>query len=455
MSGRTKKEGSTAQRIQAMQARRVGVLLFFVNATVILLALAGWCYVQDSAYLGVYDPFALAGQVTRGLKLVGGAVFYTLRAGGSAPLAVNATPFLCVLLVASALLALVELVVGSIANATGTGAIRRQLRPLYRLAQAAQQLSDEEFEPEPVRQPPTISINLGGRPANKAEASEPAPARREDERIHTLESALEGFRPERPDAELHTGDKDLKGLEDAINSLLARTRASYSQQIRFVSDASHELRTPIAVIKGYTDLLDRWGKQDEKILSESIEAIKSETEHMNRLVEQLLFLARGDSGRQKLTFVLFSLTDMVREVYDESMMIDAAHSWRLSAGAEIQAYGDAAMLKQAVRILVDNAAKYTPEGEVIRLKAQRDEQGAPCVVVQDNGVGIAESDMAHVFERFYRSDPSRTRQQGGTGLGLAIAKWIVDRHDGYFDILSREEVGTRFTIHLPKPPAQT
>ena len=106
-------------------------------------------------------------------------------------------------------------------------------------------------------------------------------------------------------------------------------------------------------------MLDRWGKEDEKVLEESIAAIKSETDHMNKLVEQLLFLARGDSGRTKLTVERFSLTALIREVYDESVMIDESHSWRLVADEEVAAYGDTAMLKQATRILVDNAAKYT------------------------------------------------------------------------------------------------
>ncbi len=454
MSERVKKEKSTAQRIQAMHARRMSAMLFVVNAVAVALALAGWCYVNDSAYFGEFNPFELFHSVARQVEFVGSAVYYTMRADELEPLSVNASSFFYVLLFALLLLTLIELIAVGISNATGAGQIRRQLKPLYRLAQTAQELSDEEFKPEPVKPiPPTININLGSRGAGKPAAA--AEEKSEDERIHTLESAIEDFRPERPDAELHTGDKDLKGLENAINSLLARTRESYGQQIRFVSDASHELRTPIAVIKGYTDMLDRWGKQDEKILEESIAAIKSETEHMNRLVEQLLFLARGDSGRQKLKFELFSLSDMLREVYEESVMIDAGHEWRLCAADEVIAYGDAAMLKQATRILVDNAAKYTPEGETILIRAQRDDKGAPAIVVQDSGIGIAQSDMAHVFERFYRSDPSRTRQQGGTGLGLAIAKWIVDRHDGYFDILSREELGTRFTVHLPKPPEAT
>lgn len=142
-------------------------------------------------------------------------------------------------------------------------------------------------------------------------------------------------------------------------------------------------------------------------------------------------------------------------------MIHPACRWRCETGEAVWVRADAALLKQAVRILTDNAVKYAaPEpGEApsIRLRAGRDEAGVPCVEVQDAGVGIAAEDMPHVFERFFRADPARSTREG-TGLGLAIAKWIVDRHGGYFDVFSRRGVGTRVTIYLPgsgiAPPAE-
>ena len=230
-----------------------------------------------------------------------------------------------------------------------------------------------------------------------------------------------------------------------MNNLLLRMRDSYRQQARFVNDASHELRTPIAVIQGYANLLDRWGKSDPQTLEEGISAIKNEADHMNHLVEQLLFLARGDSGKTVLELSQVNVCDLMREVYEESFMIDEAHRYRLQVPDEqILLTADPGLLKQAVRILTDNAAKYTKPGDDIILSAGRTDTGAPYLQVQDTGVGIAESEIPHIFERFYRSD--EVRASAGTGLGLSIAKWIIDKHGGHFEILARPSLGTRIRI---------
>lgn len=270
----------------------------------------------------------------------------------------------------------------------------------------------------------------------------------DEDRFHQLEEALSRISPT-GDAALHTGDVELEGLEAAVNNLLERMRQSYQQQARFVSDASHELRTPIAVIQGYANMLDRWGTEDEQILAESISAIKSESDNMKKLVEQLLFLARGDSGRTQLTMEDISLSEIIREVFDESVMIDQKHHYHLKGDGDIRIIGDSSMIKQAARILVDNAAKYTPAGADIILKFQKNHQGHSSFIVQDEGIGISGEDIPHMFERFFRSDPARSREGGGSGLGLSIAKWIVDRHGGYFQVLSREDIGTRITVSFP------
>ena len=293
--------------------------------------------------------------------------------------------------------------------------VRAKLRPLQEFADAALKLSEMDGENE--------------------------------QRYQKLENAIDNLSPADDDQTLATGDAELAGLETAVNKLMNRMRESYRQQARFVSDASHELRTPIAVIKGYADLLDRWGKTDEKILEESIQAIKSESESMQHLVEQLLFLARGDSGKTQLSVSDFDITEVMREVWEESSMIDRSHTYKFEDGGSILCRGDVSLIKQAARILIENASKYTPEGGEIMLRSLVAE-GHPAFSVQDSGIGISENDIPHIFDRFYRADDSRSKQTGGSGLGLAIAKWIVERHGGHFEIISRKDIGTRITVVL-------
>ncbi|MCR5602642.1 MAG: HAMP domain-containing histidine kinase [Lachnospiraceae bacterium] len=277
----------------------------------------------------------------------------------------------------------------------------------------------------------------------------------DEAKFHTIENAIEHISPEQT-TELSLGDNDLQGIEAAMNNMLTRMHDTYLQQARFVNDASHELRTPISVIQGYANMLDRWGKEDEEILEESIAAIKNESDHMNHLVEQLLFLARGDAGRNPMTFEDVSLNEVMREIYEESLMIDEDHVYKYDEKAQdVHLNADASMIKQAMRILVDNAAKYTSKGDDIVLSVgfeavesendgRKETKYKPYIQVQDSGIGMAEVDVKHMFERFYRADDTRKVQ--GTGLGLSIAKWIVDKHNGHFEIVSRKEIGTRIRI---------
>lgn len=267
-----------------------------------------------------------------------------------------------------------------------------------------------------------------------------------EDKYQEIEDAISHLNPDEAGL-LSFGDADLQGIEAAMNNLLIRMRDSYRQQARFVNDASHELRTPIAVIEGYANMLSRWGREDEKVLDESIAAIQHESKHMKHLVEQLLFLARGDSGKMKLTMEPVSIKAMMQEIYEESLMIDEEHRYCFRPqDADITVQADAMMLKQAVRILVDNAAKYTEKGDEIILGCGVEEEGRPYLQVQDTGIGMATQDVEHMFERFYRADDARSYQ--GTGLGLSIAKWIIDKHKGHFEILSRTELGTRIRIYL-------
>ncbi|EPD77371.1 cell wall metabolism sensor histidine kinase WalK [Atopobium sp. oral taxon 199] len=272
-------------------------------------------------------------------------------------------------------------------------------------------------------------------------------------KMESLEQAIERASVDSP--QIHTGNEDLASIEIALNKLLHQMQEAKLQQMRFVNDASHELRTPIAVIRGYTDMLDRWGKTDEAVLDESIAALKSESEHMHDLVEQLLFLARGDAGRNTLTRVPLNFAQLAFEVWEESDMIDASHHYVLGfdksalADNRYQTVGDIAMLKQSLRIIVQNAARYSPAKTPITFNISYDEKNVQ-VSIEDEGMGISEAAVAHIFERFWRADNARAKSNDGSGLGLSIAKWIVDSHDGSIDVLSREGVGTRFSIAIPR-----
>ena len=316
------------------------------------------------------------------------------------------------LLMALAVLELIHLA-GSVKR--GFRAIRRGLAPIATLAEKAKNIN--------AFQPPHQIRDLTGKIKN-------INASRLDTRLS-----------------VSTAQSELKELTGAINGMLDRINESYRSQMRFVSDASHELRTPIAVIQGYANLLDRWGKNDEKALEESINAIKSEAASMKELVEQLLFLARGDNDSLKLNLEEVDLTALVSEIIRETEMIDPGHQFSFVSKDSVTIVCDAQLIKQAVRIFVDNSIKYTPAGERISASVYKEDDSVK-VVVQDNGIGISPENLPYVFDRFYRSDDSRARKTGGTGLGLSIAKWIIERHGGTAEILSRKDIGTRVTITL-------
>ena len=305
-----------------------------------------------------------------------------------------------------------------------TRRVRRKLQPLNDLAVAAEAIGQVTAGTDPM-------------------ASE--------DKMATLEQAIERATVDSPT--VSTGDKDLRSIEVALNGLLRQMQEAKLQQMRFVSDASHELRTPIAVIQGYVNMLDRWGKTDEEVLEESIEALKAESDHMKELVEALLFLARGDSGRNALEFVDVNLAQVVHEVWEESCMIDDSHVYVCPLkdedldDARFVTTGDLGMLKQSLRIIVQNAEKYSPDGSTITLSARREGQYV-AYAVQDEGIGMTDAEVKHIFERFYRAEGARDGQSDGSGLGLSIAKWIIDAHGGTIEVLSREGVGTRFTVRL-------
>ena len=273
------------------------------------------------------------------------------------------------------------------------------------------------------------------------------------EKAMALAGRLDGIDGRRLDARIQVDDlqEELQNVAVAINGMLDRINESYAAQARFVSDASHELRTPIAVIQGYANLLDRWGKDDEKTLVESVSAIKDEAGNMKDLVEQLLFLARGDSNRIRLVEERIVLSELCEEVVGETRMLDSGHEFKVACEEGVAIMADKSLIKQSLRILVDNAIKYTDQGGEIIVSAARDGAFAR-LAVSDSGIGISPDILPYVFDRFVRADESRTRATGGAGLGLSIAQWIASRHRGHIDVVSREGIGTKIALVLPAAP---
>ena len=242
---------------------------------------------------------------------------------------------------------------------------------------------------------------------------------------------------------------ELKDLAVVINSMLDRIERSYNSQKQFVSDASHELRTPIAVLQGYINMLRRWGKSDPEVLDEGINAIAQETESMKELEESLLFLARHDKKTLMMEMERFDALDVLLELHREAAMVTPEDTFILATSEACPMEGDRSMVKQVMRILCDNAVKYTPKGGIITLDIQRS-PGWVTLSVQDNGPGISQEDLPKIFERFYRADAARQSESGGHGLGLSIARIIVMAHGGKLRVRSKVGVGSTFYVELPE-----
>ena len=247
---------------------------------------------------------------------------------------------------------------------------------------------------------------------------------------------------------VHSRD-ELQELADTFNEMLDRIQEAYNKQNRFVSDASHELRTPLSVISGYANLLRRWGNDDREIRNESVDKIIEETDNMQRLVERLLFLARADQKRLGVKYEKFCVSDLMDEIADETSLIGGQHKIMRSIERELYITADRALIKQAVRAVVENSLKYTPAGGTITLSCVT-AGGAVRLSVKDTGAGISTEDLPHIFDRFYKADVSRVRSvRGSSGLGLSIVKWIVESHGGQLKAESAKGSGTEIIMLIP------
>ncbi len=268
-----------------------------------------------------------------------------------------------------------------------------------------------------------------------------SPVRKMNERIREISEENMSARLDAVDTQ-----DELKELTERINDMLDTIQAAFERQENFVSDASHELKTPLAVIAGYANLLRRWGKDDPKVLDEAVEAISRESENMKRIVEQLLWLAK--LGDFSLNNTQFNLYETVSDIVDGYRTVKIKHKITLDGDMSVTLNTDKNLMTEAIRTLIDNAIKYTPsDGGEINVSITKTEKSVE-LSIKDNGIGISDADKEHIFERFYRCDKVRGRESGSSGLGLTICKSIVEMMGGKISVDSKLGEGSKFTITL-------
>ncbi|THF74577.1 HAMP domain-containing sensor histidine kinase [Cohnella fermenti] len=239
---------------------------------------------------------------------------------------------------------------------------------------------------------------------------------------------------------------ELQQLIRAFNQMIDRLDRTIERQKQFVADASHELKTPLTVISSYADMLKRWGKDNDEVRDEAIEAIGSETERLKKLTHSMLTLAEAEQDewlqveRFNVVAVLRELAGVLGTTFQREIRVHAPNP-------NVHMLGDKDKIRQLVQILIDNALKYSKEPVDVRVRLDRN---LVKLEVTDYGMGIAESEIPFLFERFYRVDEARHRSTGGSGLGLSIAKKIVDVHGGHVEVFSKIGVGTTIVIQFPR-----
>jgi heavy metal sensor kinase len=242
-------------------------------------------------------------------------------------------------------------------------------------------------------------------------------------------------------------------LAMTLNEMIGRLDQAFTQQRRFVADASHELRTPITVIRSITDvaLEEPYGLEE---CTEALREINAETDRLSLLINNLLTLARVDEEQTQLDFDPVRLDLLALDVAAtmEPLAVECGIALHAQELKPVTVVGDTARLIQVMMSLVDNALTYTNEGGTITLSVETD-GNVVCLGVEDTGIGIAPEDVAHIFERFYRADPARSRATGNSGLGLSIADWVIRAHGGSIDVESQVGVGSTFTVRLPLVPS--
>jgi two-component system, OmpR family, sensor histidine kinase ArlS len=244
---------------------------------------------------------------------------------------------------------------------------------------------------------------------------------------------------------LHGTKDELQKMAETFNRMINRLNDNLEKQKQFVSDSSHELKTPLTVIKSYADLLRRRGVQNEELTLHAINTIYSEATRIQKMTERFLDLANTEVENNleikaiDLISLCQNIVNQLREVYKREFELHFKETPLIVNADELK-------LKQVIIILLDNAMKYSTEKIDVYIKK---EEHFTVLQVKDQGIGIPENELEHIFERFYRVDKARNRETGGTGLGLAIAKNIIKQHKGEIKVTSKDGVGTSVELFLP------
>jgi heavy metal sensor kinase len=243
---------------------------------------------------------------------------------------------------------------------------------------------------------------------------------------------------------------ELQRLSETLNRMLGRLDTSVQRMSQLTADASHELRAPVSLIRTTAELAVDGGRTNVEYLKDMVQ-ILAEAERTTRLIDSLLLLARADAGEGGLQHELIDVSTVVREAVAQGQSLAAEKQIDLAAnlGSNANAVrGDGEALRRLFFILIDNAIKYTADGGRVQVQLEALD-GYAAVKVTDSGIGISESDVPHIFDRFWRADKVRSRGTGGAGLGLAIARWIVEQHRGSIEVQSESGRGSTFTVTIP------
>jgi heavy metal sensor kinase len=246
-----------------------------------------------------------------------------------------------------------------------------------------------------------------------------------------------------------TGD-ELQRLAETLNQMLQRIESAVARITQFTADASHELRTPVALIRTRAEVTLAKPRNADQY-SDALKEVLAESERTTALIENLMTLARADTGSETLHFEKIDVSNLAREACAQGHTLAEAKALHWSATipeSEIWVRGDTHALRRLLLILIDNAVKYTTSTGSVSLTLQRNGNCAE-IRVRDTGIGISEADLPHIFDRFYRADKARSRELGGTGLGLSIGRWIANAHSGDVQVENSTPKGTTFLVCLP------